>query len=534
LKPLEREHRVEIWDDTRIKPGSRWKEEIGQALAATNVAVLLVSADFIASDFIARDELPQLLRAAEKDGVIILPVIISPSRFEKTPSLSQFQAVNDPAEPLIGLARVKQEAILVKVSEVIDASLNQWLETRVEHVREDEAVRNVEPGREKSSLIRQLPGHAAEEIRRSIEIKEQGAQSELFLDPPTRFFTGRENVLDNLSKTLQETHLASLHGMFGIGKTSVALRYAQENKEDYSTIIFVRATETELLEKMAKAAELFDKERTDAFEKLTDKAKVLRSYLDNPENWSKKNKKYLLIFDNVDKVEQIRPYVPSNKQGHIIFTANDRNITALGNEVEISEIEVDDGELLLFRRSNSDPELSYVNISKKLHRSLKEIVMELAGSPLAINIAGAYIYSTKVSFGEYLKLIGTKESYNVILNEKDKTDRYEKTILKAFDISFSATCTADENTRESKLIAEAAKHLIEGSVFISPDDIPEELLQNYVLLQGSKFKRIVEKRDLWLKAREKAIRLDLLRYHDTKKTYWTHRLIQKSIENLLN
>jgi hypothetical protein len=531
---LEREHRVEIWDDTRIKPGSRWKEEIGQALAATKVAVLLVSADFLASDFIARDELPQLLSAAEKDGAIILPIILSPSRFEKTPSLSQFQAVNDPSEPLIGLTRVKQEAVLVKVSEVIEASLNHWRETTAEHGREDEAARTFESKRQKSSLIRRSPGHVAQETRHLIEIKEQSAHSELFLDPPTRFFTGRKNVLDNLSKTLQETHFASLHGMFGIGKTSVALRYAQENKEDYSTIIFVSATDTELLEKMAKAAEIFDRKRTDEFEKLMDKAQVLRSYLDNPENWSKKNKKYLLIFDNVDKVERVRPYVPSYKQGHIIFTANDRNITALGNGVEITEIEVDDGELLLFRRSNSNPELSYIHIPEKLHPSLKEIVVELAGSPLAINIAGAYLYSTKVSFGEYLKLIETKESYNVILDEKDKTDRYEKTILKAFEISFSATCTPDENTKESKLIAETAKHLIEGSVFISPEDIPEELLQNYVLLQGSKFKKIVEKRDLWIKAREKAIRLDLLRYHDTKNTYWTHRLIQKSIENLLN
>ncbi|MBA3240619.1 MAG: toll/interleukin-1 receptor domain-containing protein [Acidobacteria bacterium] len=161
LRPLEREHRVEIWDDTRIKPGSRWKEEIGQALAATKVAVLLISADFLASDFIARDELPQLLSAAEKDGATILPVILSPSRFEKTPSLSQFQAVNDPSEPLIGLTRVKQEAVLVKVSEIIEASLNHWLATAAEHGREDEAVRTVEPGRQKSLLIRQSPGHLA-------------------------------------------------------------------------------------------------------------------------------------------------------------------------------------------------------------------------------------------------------------------------------------------------------------------------------------------------------------------------------------
>ena len=146
LKPLEREHRIEIWDDTRIKPGSRWREEIEQALAATKVAVLLVSADFLASDFIAGDELPPLLSAAEKEGAIILPVILSPSRFERTPSLAQFQAVNNPSKSLIGLARSEQESVLVKVCEAIEASLNHSPEPLPGYGGKSETTRSDEPG----------------------------------------------------------------------------------------------------------------------------------------------------------------------------------------------------------------------------------------------------------------------------------------------------------------------------------------------------------------------------------------------------
>jgi serine/threonine protein kinase len=125
LRPLERTHDIEVWDDTRITPGSKWKEEIQKAIESATVAVLLVSADFLASDFIASDELPPLLKAAEDAGAIILPVILSPCRFESTKTLSGFQAVNPPTKPLINMTRGEQEETFVKVSGHIEASLNR-------------------------------------------------------------------------------------------------------------------------------------------------------------------------------------------------------------------------------------------------------------------------------------------------------------------------------------------------------------------------------------------------------------------------
>lgn len=124
LKPLEREG-VEVWDDTRLRPGEPWREEIRTALEQTKVAILLVSADFLASDFIVTNELPPLLKAAEDDGAIILPVIISPSRFQRTESLSRFQAVNDPAKPLVQLRRANREKVLDDVARAVEDALNR-------------------------------------------------------------------------------------------------------------------------------------------------------------------------------------------------------------------------------------------------------------------------------------------------------------------------------------------------------------------------------------------------------------------------
>jgi hypothetical protein len=124
LKTLENEGvDVDVWDDTRIKAGDKWKLEIKRALDEAKIAVLLISTDFLASDFIAKNELPPLLKAARQNGAVILPLILKPSRFTKHKELSEFQAVNDPAKPLIKLEEAEQEEILVKLTEEIENNL---------------------------------------------------------------------------------------------------------------------------------------------------------------------------------------------------------------------------------------------------------------------------------------------------------------------------------------------------------------------------------------------------------------------------
>jgi hypothetical protein len=123
LRPLELQSNIELWTDTRIKPGQKWREEIKNALDSAKTIILLISPDYFASDFISNYELPHLLDAAKKEGAIIFPVILKPSRFIRDKELSKFQAINDPHKPLSSLTNAKVDEVFDRLASVIEASL---------------------------------------------------------------------------------------------------------------------------------------------------------------------------------------------------------------------------------------------------------------------------------------------------------------------------------------------------------------------------------------------------------------------------
>jgi internalin A len=113
LKPLAKNLPVEIWDDTKIETGQLWKLEIEQALARACVAILLISPDFLASDFIAEQELPPLLQVAEEGGLAVVCLHISHCLYEET-VVGKYKAVNDPNQTLDLLSPAGRNKILAK------------------------------------------------------------------------------------------------------------------------------------------------------------------------------------------------------------------------------------------------------------------------------------------------------------------------------------------------------------------------------------------------------------------------------------
>lgn len=120
LAPLKRGG-MSVWADTDIGAGDRWRDEIARALASAKVAVLLVSPNFLASEFIAEHELPPLLAAAEGDGLRVVWVAVSHCLYKDT-AIADYQAANDPERPLASIPAAELDGALVRVCEQIKAA----------------------------------------------------------------------------------------------------------------------------------------------------------------------------------------------------------------------------------------------------------------------------------------------------------------------------------------------------------------------------------------------------------------------------
>lgn len=118
-------NQIDFWDDTKIRPGQKWKNEIRNAIDETKVAILLLSTDFLGSDFISTNELPPLLESAEKDGTVILIVILKPCLFEEFNELNQFQAMNSPNHPISKMDNNDREELFVNLVRQTKKILNE-------------------------------------------------------------------------------------------------------------------------------------------------------------------------------------------------------------------------------------------------------------------------------------------------------------------------------------------------------------------------------------------------------------------------
>ena len=122
LRPFLKHDDFEFWDDSRIAAGQMWRAEIESALSRAGAAVLLVSAQFLSSEFIDRHELPPIFEAAHKRGLRFFWIPISASAYDQT-EIAGFQALYDPRTPLDQKSSADRNVALVAICRQIAGAL---------------------------------------------------------------------------------------------------------------------------------------------------------------------------------------------------------------------------------------------------------------------------------------------------------------------------------------------------------------------------------------------------------------------------
>lgn len=112
-------------------------------------------------------------------------------------------------------------------------------------------------------------------------------------------FVGRSQELEEMRRRLEEKHLLFLHGIGGIGKTELAVRYGYQNREKYDTILFLRV-EDGLLDSLGREdislCNFVREEEEGLQDYVARKLTALRSCL---------TERDLLILDNFDEEDEL-------------------------------------------------------------------------------------------------------------------------------------------------------------------------------------------------------------------------------------
>jgi internalin A len=99
LRSLHREGAIREWHDRMLTPGDEWREAISKELERADVIILMVSPDFLASDFAYEEELMRAVERHERGEARVVPIILRPSRWHRSP-IGRLQALPKDGKPI--------------------------------------------------------------------------------------------------------------------------------------------------------------------------------------------------------------------------------------------------------------------------------------------------------------------------------------------------------------------------------------------------------------------------------------------------
>lgn len=99
LKPLQRQGLIDIWHDRNINAGLEWESEINKHLASADIVLLLISPDFMNSDYCYSIEMAHALERYQRGKARVIPIILRSVDRQGTP-FSHLQCLPTNAKPV--------------------------------------------------------------------------------------------------------------------------------------------------------------------------------------------------------------------------------------------------------------------------------------------------------------------------------------------------------------------------------------------------------------------------------------------------
>jgi tetratricopeptide (TPR) repeat protein len=296
----------------------------------------------------------------------------------------------------------------------------------------------------------------------------------------TEWFSGRESELENLHSLVQDVNepkvkVASVCGLGGSGKTSLAAEYAHRWKDCYDGGVFWFSGEDE--SKFANSVDDHAVYLGTLFE-----ASAGRTLLKTLEEISKIQKPWLLVLDDMDEFKLCSnigmllsgPWKRTVKgSGHILITTR-RESKVMSKIIRgfkesrclpLECFSLEDGKLFVFKRTGifSDDET---------YAEAASLVESLGGLPLALEQACAYITHLSCTLSMYLKQY---EKYSLeLLDEQDASTAslYESPQRLAVRTTWLLNF---EYIKQSKN-GDVAVRFLNACAFFNPTEIQQELI----------------------------------------------------------
>jgi len=131
LGVLEQEGLIDVFADTRIGPGNDWFNTLHEEMSSARLALLLVSASFLTSPFIRKDEVPLLFQKHEAAGMTIYPLLVRDCAWQEVGWLSRLQIRPPDAKPVESLRGSSRQACLANVAREIASIMRTADQRRV-------------------------------------------------------------------------------------------------------------------------------------------------------------------------------------------------------------------------------------------------------------------------------------------------------------------------------------------------------------------------------------------------------------------